>query len=188
MFRRLLLASIPLLALTFAVAADAKPKKKDPEEAAFKKRIAALKKQSTLVAIKMRPDEDPTNLPLQNLGSGAVLVAKKRTGLYTPPLITPDDILDTVNQHMVDVRTCYKKQLEEDPEWSDELILDVSVKKSGRVSEVSVSPRRVKRATVGQCLMSAVPRWKFPEFTGETDDGINQEVVNASFPFAFSTN
>jgi hypothetical protein len=36
--------------------------------------------------------------------------------------------------------------------------------------------------------MSTIPKWKFPEFTGETDEGVTQEVVNASFPFSFSSN
>lgn len=157
------------------------------EDAAFKKRLLALKQANQTVVIKMGPKDDPNNVPVPQMGSGVVLVAGHRSGIYTPPLIEPTDILSVVNQNMKDVRSCYKKQLEEDPEWSEELIVDLAVKKTGRVSEISIAPGRVKRATIGQCLMSMVPKWKFPEFTGETDDGVTQEVVTASFPFSFST-
>lgn len=163
-------------------------KEADPE---FAKRLAALKKQegSKVVAIQMKPTDNPDILPdIPGLGSGPVMVAGTRGGIYTPPILSPDDILDVVNSEMKTIRRCYKAQLEADPEWSDELILDLSVKKTGRISEVSISPRRVMRAEIGRCLMTQIPKWKFPTFTGELDDGMTQEVVNASFPFSFSVN
>lgn len=168
--------------------AHAKPNAK--EDAEFTKRLAALtKRHGQAIAIKMKPTDDPAVLPATaGMPSGLVMVAGGRNDIFTPSLITPEDITVVIQQHMVDVRTCYKKQLEADPEWADRLILDMSIKKTGRISEVSIAPRRVKRAAIGKCLMSRVPNWKFPEFTGETDDGITQEVVNASFPFAFSVN
>lgn len=175
-------AGINLLVLVASLAHAA-----PDEDAAFKKRLLALKQANPPVVVKMGPKDDPNNVPVPQMGSGVVLVAGHRTGIWTPPLIEPSDILSVVNQNMKDVRSCYKKQLEEDPEWSEELIVDLAVKKTGRVSEISIAPSRVKRATIGQCLMSMVPKWKFPEFTGETEDGVTQEVVTASFPFTFST-
>lgn len=162
--------------------------KKDEEDAAFAKRLAALKKgQANAIQITMAPDEDPAQLPASQAPSGLVMVAGARMGIYTPPLISSADVKLVIDQNMADVRTCYKKQLEDDPEWGEELILDLAIKKTGRVGEVSIAPGRVKRSVLGQCLMSAIPRWKFPEFTGETDEGIMQEVVNASFPFSFNS-
>jgi hypothetical protein len=156
------------------------------DDAAFSKRLAALKAKQTQVVVKMKATDDPAKLP-DDIKNGMMLVANSRTGIYTPPLLEPGDILAVVNEHMVDVRVCYKKQLADDPEWSEELILDLAVKKTGRVSQVSLSPSRVKRDVIGQCLMSSIPKWKFPEFTGETEDGVTQEVVNASFPFSFTS-
>jgi hypothetical protein len=173
---RLAIALAALVALP-AVAEDG--------DAKFKKRFASLKAKSVFV-VKMKVTDDPTVLPASNV-EGMTLVANSRSGIYTPPILDPTDIMAVVNDHMVDVRTCYKKQLEDDPEWSDELILDLAVKKTGRVAEVSISPSRVRRDLIGQCLMSTIPKWKFPEFTGETDEGVTQEVVNASFPFSFSS-
>lgn len=159
------------------------------DDKAFAQRMAELKKkkETKVFEIAMSPKEDPNVVPVTADGaSGLVLVANNRMGIYTPPLISVGDIQAVVSDHMKDFRVCYKKQLDEDPEWADDMILDLAVKKNGRVAEVDVSPGRVRRSTIGQCLMSAVPRWKFPEFTGETDEGITQEVVNASFPFSFS--
>lgn len=180
-----LLASVFSTALVVGAGlASAAP---DDEDAAFAKRLAALAKaERSPIQVKMKPTDDPEALPAALTGSGPVLVAGGRMDIYTPPLITPEDIQVVIQQNMVDVRTCYKKQLGEDPEWSDRLILDLAIKKTGRVSEVSIAPRRVRRAAIGKCLMASVPNWKFPQFTGETDDGITQEVVTASFPFSFS--
>lgn len=172
-----------------ALAAPPEAKAKD-EDAAFAKRLAALTKaQGAPIVVKMKPSDDPTVLPAAaSTGGGMVLVAGGRMDIYTPPLLSPQDIQTVVQQHMTDVRVCYKKQLGADPEWADRLILDLAIKKTGRVSEVAIAPRRVRRAEIGKCLMASVPNWKFPEFTGETDDGITQEVVTASFPFSFSVN
>lgn len=171
-----------------------KKKAKAPKDPEFAKRFAALKSQEgmSVVAIQMKPTDNPDILPdspgLTGLGGGTVLVAGTRGGIYTPPILSPDDILGVVNAEMKTIRRCYKAQLEADPEWSDDLILDLSVKKTGRISEVSISPRRVMRAEIGKCLMTNIPKWKFPTFTGELEDGVTQEVVNASFPFTFSVN
>lgn len=167
-------------------AAKVERAKDDPE---FAKRFAALVDEKKLkpVAVVMKPSDDPDILP-ESFTAGMVLVAHGRTGIYTPPILSPDDILGVVNAEMKTIRRCYKAQLEADPEWSDELILDLSVKKTGRVSEVSISPRRVARAEIGRCLMAEIPKWKFPSFTGELDEGVTQEVVSASFPFSFNHN
>ncbi len=180
--------SLWALALVASFAA-ASPASAADDDKAFEKRMAQLKKKkdTKVFQIAMSPKEDPNVVPVTgDAPSGPVLVANNRMGIYTPPLISVGDIQTVVGQHMKDLRVCYKKQLEEDPEWADDMILDLAVKKTGRVAEVDVSPGRVRRATIGKCLMSSVPTWRFPEFTGETDEGITQEVVNASFPFSFS--
>lgn len=164
-----------------------KKKATSKEDKEFEARFAALKKQQENGPIKiaMAPTDDPNDIP-QEIRDGIVLVANKRKGIYTPPLLSPDDILGVINEEMATIRRCYKAQLEADPEWSDDLIMDISVKKTGRVNEISLSPGRVQRAEIGKCLLAEVPKWKFPQFTGELDDGVTQEVVNASFPFSFS--
>lgn len=170
--------------------ADARVRKKRPRppaDKAFQQRMAALKKEPlNHFVIKMTVADDPAAIKQMFGGESTVLVASSRTGIYTPEVLSSEDIRSVVNEHLLDVRKCYKKQLEADPDWQDDLILDLAIKKTGRVSEVSVEPRRVRTDVVGMCLMSAVPKWKFPAFTGETSDGVTQEVVNASFPFTLT--
>lgn len=176
--------------LGLSTTADAaKPKSKKPvkmtkEEKAFRERLALLKKDhpNTIFNIRLAVD-DAAAIPGSASANALTLVAGRRQ-IEQPETLSPDDIGEVINQHLADVKKCYKKQLAEDPEWNDELILDLAIKKTGRVSEVSVAPRRVKRDPIGVCLMSIVPKWKFPQFTGENDDGVTQEVVTASFPFS----
>jgi hypothetical protein len=174
-------------------AAYAKKRPKAKDDKAFLARLEALKKEKgRLVIVKMAITEDPTVLPATTdpmqagMQNGTVLVASNRQGIYTPDTLNSDDIRTVIDKNIVDVRKCYKKQLQADPEWSDALILDLAIKKTGRVSEVSIEPKRVRTDVIGTCLMSAVPKWKFPQFTGESDEGVVQEVVNASFPFELS--
>jgi hypothetical protein len=187
--------------LSIAARAEAAPakksakkgsKKKEPKDAKgekeFKERYASLLKtqEKGPIKIEMAVKDDPNEIPA-DIQQGMVLVAHTRRGIYTPPLLSSEDILTVINEHMATIRKCYKQQLEEDPEWSDEVILDLSVKKTGRISEVTLSPSRLQRYLIGKCLLAEVPKWKFPEFTGELEDGVTQEVVNASFPFSFSS-
>ncbi len=162
----------------------AEPTKSAPD--AFDRRLAALKKKIAPIQVRMAPEDDPETLPDGSPPTGPVLVAGQRLGIFTPPMLSPDDVQLVIQQNIADVRRCYKRQLRRDPGWSDRLILDLAIKRTGRVSEVGVAPRRVQRAVIGRCLMRAVPRWRFPQFTGETEDGVTHEVLNASFPFDFA--
>ena len=144
------------------------------------------KKTNGHMTIKMRVQDDPTLLP-GNKAGGFTVVSTTRSGFLPPPsILSPEDVSSVIGSHQVDVRSCYKKQLKKDSDWADHMILDIAIKKSGRVGEVDISPGRVKKAVIGKCLMRAVPKWRFPEFTGSLDDGIQQDVMNASVPFSFS--
>lgn len=144
------------------------------------------KKTNGHLSIKMRVQDEPTALDHKKNG-GYTVVATTRSGfLPPPPILSPEDVSSVVESHQVDVRRCYKKQLKQNDDWADHMILDIAIKKSGRVSEVDISPNRVKKDLIGKCLMRAVPKWRFPEFTGALDHGIQQDVMNASIPFSFS--
>ena len=168
--------------MAFSSAKAADPEKAD---AAFERRLAALKKKRASIEVRMAPSDDPTDLPKGTAPTGPVEIAGQRFGIFTPPMLSGEDVDLVVRQHMADIRRCYKRQLRRDPRWADRLILDLAIKRTGRVSEVGVAPRRVRRAVIGRCLMRYVPRWRFPRFTGETDDGVTHEVLTASFPFDF---
>ena len=139
------------------------------------------------MSIKMTAADDPAVLSGQKPGSYTV-VSTSRSGFLPPPaMLSPEDISAVVGSKRIDIRTCYKVQLKQDGDWADNMILDIAIKKSGQVSEVDISPGRVKRDAIGKCLMRSVPKWRFPEFTGSLEDGIQQDVMNASIPFSFGT-
>ena len=152
----------------------------------FRRRLASLQQKFTTFDVRMAPGDDPEAVKRPPAPEGPVPISGQRLGIYTPAVLSPEDVMLVVRQHMPDIRRCYKKQLRSDPTWADQVILDLAIKRSGRVSEVGVAPRRVRRALIGRCIMRTVPRWRFPRFTGELDDGITQEVLNASFPFNFN--
>ena len=135
----------------------------------------------------MTANDDPAVLPGKKAG-GYTVVSTTRSGFLPPPsMLAPEDVSAVVSSKHIDIRKCYKKQLKENAEWSDRLILDIAINKSGRVGEVDVSPGRVKRDIMGRCRIRSVAKWRFPEFTGTLDGGIQQDVMNASIPFSFGT-
>ena len=159
------------------------------EKTDFQKRWKSLvtKKNSGHMNIVMTANDDPAVLPGKKAG-GYTVVSTTRSGFLPPPsMLAPEDVSAVVSSKHIDIRKCYKKQLKENAEWSDRLILDIAINKSGRVGEVDVSPGRVKRDIMGRCRIRSVAKWRFPEFTGTLDGGIQQDVMNASIPFSFGT-
>ena len=180
-----------VVGLTLVVAAfrpgRAEPKPKNRQEnqaaeSAFAKRLEALMNKPGLhvtVHLGTRPATPRAH-------SVMTLASKAHHGIYTPPVLATQDMMRVIRTRMPDIERCYEKQLAHDPNWEDHLILDLAIRRTGRVIEVSVDPGHVRRDVIGRCLIRTVPRWRFPEFTGETEDGIIQEIVTASFPFSFA--
>ena len=175
-------ATATLLAALFALAPT--PAAADTEArtrkaaARFEARFAKLsaKLATYPFLIQMAPGDDPAQ----------VAPAPGRPARAKPaPIPSPEDLAAAARRHVIAVRRCYAKQLAADPSWQGRAIVDVSVHVTGRVGELGVQPAAVRRDVVGQCLMSEVPKWSFPRFTGDVEEGVRQEVVNASFPYQF---
>ncbi len=175
-----MLRSIPWLAplaLAFVIALPSA----EASDAKFKARFAKLASSHAPTPVRMKPGEDPaTNAGVQN-----VTTTRTMPGME-PAVLTADDMQAVLTANMFSVRRCYAKQLAADAGWADDVIIDVAVRNTGRVADVSVSPGRVKRDVLGSCLMSEVSKWRFPKFSGELEGGIVEEVVNTSFPLSFS--
>lgn len=148
----------------------------------FKARFAKLAESQPTTRVSMKPGEDPA--------AGAPAVENVTTSRTMPGMepatLTGKDMQAVLTSNMFSVRSCYAKQLTADPTFADALIIDVAIRNTGRVGDVSVSPGRVKRSVLGSCLMSEVSKWRFPKFSGELEDGIVEQVVNASFPLQFA--
>ena len=158
------------------------------EKTDFQKRWKSLvtKKNSGHMNIVMTANDDPNVLPGKKAG-GYTVVSTTRSGFLPPIYACSRGCIRGGQLQTHRHSKVHKKQLKENAEWSDRLILDIAINKSGRVGEVDVSPGRVKRDIMGRCLIRSVAKWRFPEFTGTLDGGIQQDVMNASIPFSFGT-
>src|SRR5262245_432364 len=122
MLRRVALACACAALAALAVtddAASAKPKKKAPvkntkEEQAFRARFKSLKEKepANFFNIRLAATDDPSKIPGSAAADGLVMVAGRGRQLETPGTLSPDDIRDVINEHLIDVKKCYKKQLE----------------------------------------------------------------------------
>ncbi|MBI4818974.1 MAG: AgmX/PglI C-terminal domain-containing protein [Deltaproteobacteria bacterium] len=158
----------------FALALAAAPS----SDQSFEARFASLA-QSPSGAIEVRPRKKTAEK------SGPILVANERT-LFVPATLGAEDVAKVVSDNQADLAACYEAALEKDPELTVRIIIDFSVKKSGRVAELAISPKRENDSVLGACLLSRIPRWQFPEFTGEVSEGVTQEVLNLAIPLTFA--
>lgn len=125
--------------------------------------------------------------PRRDGGRGSVYIDASFRGLTLDPPALPseDDLAASVRERLDEVRACHARQLDAEPGWHGRLLLDLAVRRSGRVGEVSVSPLAVAESPLGSCLLRRVPRWQFPIFTGETAPDLTLEAITASFAFVF---
>ncbi|MBI2372581.1 MAG: AgmX/PglI C-terminal domain-containing protein [Deltaproteobacteria bacterium] len=150
-------------------------------DAAFDARFVLLQKSlSALETVRPRKKEERA-APKE----GPVLVSNDRQ-LFLPESLGVEDISKIVRDNRADLAFCYESALEKEPSLEVKLIVDLSVKRNGRVAELSISPTRELQSVLGSCLMSRIPRWKFPEFSGEVSEGVTQEVVNLAVPLSFA--
>jgi hypothetical protein len=117
--------------------------------------------------------------------SGMVDAAAPLTVLHTPPMLERADLEATVEAELPVLRACQSRAANTGRPFSGPAILDVVIRRSGRVAEVSVRPPRLAETRLGRCLLRRVARWRFPAFTGETEPGLTREAITASFPLRF---
>ncbi|NOZ85796.1 MAG: AgmX/PglI C-terminal domain-containing protein [Deltaproteobacteria bacterium] len=172
-----------VLAVTLVFAAVAGGGKSS--KANLKKRFEGLKSKGLLINIKVDPAEkfDEVQLEMEAASMpGLIQVAKKPK----PKLPDPKDVVKVVKHHLKEIKHCFKKQVTAMNYGEDELILELTIKKTGKLQEVSVDPEEFGEGPFGKCMARWTKRWRFPGFTGEVDKGIFQENVSMALPLRFS--
>lgn len=86
-----------------------------------------------------------------------------------------EQIRDVVWDHIDEVRYCYNKALEQDPELTVKLVVDFTIGEDGAVTHSAISSSDGP-AELGNCVSAAVSSWQFPQ-----PDGGGEVVV--SYPF-----
>lgn len=69
----------------------------------------------------------------------------------------------TIRRHLNEVRYCYQRELQVDPNLSGRVVVHFTISATGRVVLSRVKSSTVARASVGHCISRAVRRWSFPK-------------------------
>lgn len=93
---------------------------------------------------------------------------------YVPP---PDvDSLDAatiakvVSTKKASIRLCYERSMKAKESLQGKLYVLLVVEPNGRVSKAWIDSRSFKGTVVGECIVSAVKNWRFPQFAGEAQE------------------
>jgi TonB family protein len=87
-------------------------------------------------------------------------------------------ISDTVKRRMGAVKSCYEKELKRNPELQGKVTMQFTIEESGRVGAVDVKQDTMGDPAVGECIKSAISRWRFDSPEGGS--------ITVAFPFIFS--
>jgi TonB family protein len=87
-----------------------------------------------------------------------------------------DIIRRIVRAHINEVRHCYNQGLQFDPDLSGRVAVKFTISAEGKVTESSEASGTLDDAAVGECVVKAVKRWKFPKPRGGG-------VVTVTYPF-----
>jgi TonB family protein len=71
-------------------------------------------------------------------------------------------IKDAITPHMGEVRYCFAREQEQNPELSGRVVVRFTISESGAVSASAVESSSVDSESVERCVVGAVRRWTFP--------------------------
>lgn len=85
-----------------------------------------------------------------------------------------------IRDHIREIRSCYERQLQANPDLYGKLVLQWDIEEGGRVGRTEVKSNALNNDAVAQCIMSRLKQWKFPD---PPKDVIGRVV----YPFVFSS-
>lgn len=89
------------------------------------------------------------------------------------------DIEAVIKRHLSQIRYCYQRELQRDPDLSGKITMGFTIAKDGSVAKAGVSTSTLNSAAVDQCIESRFYRMQFPEPRGGG-------IVVVKYPFLFS--
>ena len=167
------------------IAKAQKKSKNKGKSKTIKDRFAELKAKGLLIDVKIDPNEVIDEIDLEmaaNDMGGLTTVSKGRS----PKMPDTNKVIKVVNQHIREVKFCYKKQIGGEIDFEDELILEMTILTSGRLREMLVDPEEYGEGPFGKCMQRWTQKWRFPKFTGEVDEGVFQDNISLALPLRFS--
>lgn len=89
-----------------------------------------------------------------------------------------ESIAKVVRARLRSIQDCYEAALKRDASLSGKIEVEFTIAESGNVDEARVSSNKMGSAEVGDCIVSRVRRWKFPQPKGGS--------VTVNYPFIFT--
>ncbi len=123
--------------------------------------------------------------PVMGPDRGALGLDPHRHGIIAPPMhevmaegMDPETIDRIVRRHWNELRYCYEKALQRDPNLRGKVAIFFRIESAGTVDEAHVSESTLGSASAEACLVANVRRWRFPPPKGGG-------VVLVTYPFIF---
>ena len=77
-----------------------------------------------------------------------------------------DSVRQIVRAHVNEVRDCYLQGLAKDQNLEGHVVVQFTIRRSGRVSPAIIASSTVKDKSVDKCIAKAVRRWRFSKPQG----------------------
>lgn len=89
-----------------------------------------------------------------------------------------ESIAKVVRARLRSIQDCYEKELKRNSSLAGKIEVEFTIGEGGDVEEARVSSNKMGSAEVGDCIVSRVRRWKFPQPKGGS--------VTVNYPFIFT--
>ncbi|HAG90900.1 MAG TPA: FHA domain-containing protein, partial [Bdellovibrionales bacterium] len=86
-----------------------------------------------------------------------------------------------IRDHLREIRTCYERALQRQPDLFGKITLSWVIEEKGRVKSAKVVSNDMGNAEVAQCIKSKLQTWTFP------DPPPNTLAEVESYPFVFAS-
>jgi len=121
-------------------------------------------------------------------GTGGGYFGRKSSG--TPGMSTGDPIIlgamdksvidQVIKQHLAQIRYCYQKELNKNPQLHGKIVIKFVIAKDGSVSSAKTHTTSMNNSIVENCICQRFMRFQFPEATGGG-------IVIVTYPFVFKS-
>ncbi len=95
--------------------------------------------------------------------------------------IDKDAIRRVIREHLREIRTCYERALQRQPDLYGKIVFSWIIAEKGRVQSAKVTSNELGNAEVANCIKSKLQTWTFPEPPPNTLAEVD------SYPFVFAS-
>ncbi len=111
-------------------------------------------------------------------GQGESFVSLSTQDAKVEDGLSKDEVGRVIHSHLAEVRYCYESAMIKNPSVQGKLVVDFIIQGGGNVKSGKINSSTVGDASLDQCILSHLFKWKFPKPTG----GVDVAIV---YPFIF---